>query len=113
MSLLLSAMTSLCLVLSFAILAALSTVSIWALLSLFTAEPFAIDAMGYWPMTVGAVGPILVLLLVHQATKATATSKKRKLRMTGAIGSFAVLIIEAIYLVLLGIVYWAYKGVQM
>ncbi len=109
----LSAITSLCLVLLFAILAALSTILIWALLSLFTAEPFAIDAMGYWPMTVGVVSLVLVLLLVRQATKAKATSKQRKLRMTSAIGSFVVLIIEAVYLVLLGIVNWIYNGVQM
>jgi hypothetical protein len=53
-------LTNLGLVMLFAMLAALSTVLVWILLSLFTAKPFAIDAMGYWPMMVGLAGPVLV-----------------------------------------------------
>lgn len=110
---LLSSIQVLGFVIAFAILAALSTVLIWALLSLFTAEPFAIDAMGFWPMTVGAIGPVLILLVVRRATRATATSRQRRLRITSAIGAITVLIIEIVYLVVLGMVYLAYDGVRM
>jgi hypothetical protein len=101
------------LVVAFALLAALSTIGIWVLLSLFTTDPFAIDSLGFGSMTAGAVGPILVMLLVRRATRTSLVPKKRRLRVTSVIGSVTVLVIETIYLVLLGIFTLAYSGVRM
>ena len=108
-----SATAYLGLILVFALLAALSTVVIWILLSLCTAEPFAIDKLPYWAMAAGATGPILVLWAVRRATGAAATPMQRRLRASSTIASITVLVVELLYLILLGILNLAYSGVRM
>lgn len=108
-----SAVASLGLVVGFALLAALSTLAIWVLLSLPTAEPLAIDSLGFLSLAAGALGPILVFMLVRRATRATAMPMQRTLRVTSTVGSALVLVIEVLYLIPLGIVFLAYSGVRM
>jgi hypothetical protein len=94
-------------------LAALSTIGIWILLSLFTADPFAIDSLGFASMAAGVMAPILAILLVRRATRTSVATKKRRLRVTSVIGSVGVLVIEVLYLIVLGVFTLAYSGVRM
>jgi len=98
---------------AFALLAALATVGIWDLISLFTAQPFAIDSLGFGWMTAGALGPVLVTLLGRRATRPTSAPLRRRLRVASVIGSVTALVIETIYLILLGVFTLAYSGVRM
>lgn len=113
MSWLSSAFAGLVFVVAFALLAALSTIGIWVLLTLVTAQPFAIDSLGFGSMAAGAIGPVLVILLVRRATGTAADPKRRRLRRSSIIGSVTVLVIEIFYLILLGVFTSAYSGVRM
>ena len=101
------------LVLAFASAGALSTVLIWVLFSLASPEPFAIDSLRFPYMAAGAIGPILSWLLVRRLTRATRATLKRTLRVTSTVGFIAILIVELLYLIPLGILTMAYQGVEM
>lgn len=97
----------------FAIMAAVSTLLIWVVHTLPGPEPFAIDALAYWPMVSGVSGPVLTMLLIYRATRSVEISRRHMLRWTCVVGASLVLLLEFAYLTVLGILNMAYSGVQM
>lgn len=107
------AATSLAYIILFAMMAALSTLLVWVVMTLPGQEPLAIDALDYWAMVSGLSGPLIIMLFLYHYTQNVERVKRRMLRLTCAVGVALVLLIELVYLVVLGVLNMAYSGVQM